>query len=147
MRVELRIFSNEWKPIMSKEESCCFELAKSLQGLQLCLDSCTRGNAWQRNPYIRSSITKKNLEALHQSVEQVIQNILTFTAQCANQQFNAMQLHAYYKTYIFLFDFNDGIKREEYYHRILIRDEKTLLLFAKLQHESLNMITSMQKIK
>lgn len=130
---------------MDREVNCGDRLLRSLQVLHLCIEECTRGSMWNRNPYLRSSKTKSNLLALHKSIEQVIIDIVAFNAYYASVSNDTLQVHHFYKTYAFLFDFNDGIKREEYDHRILIKDSATLLQFSTLRYQSEQMVCRMMK--
>lgn len=115
---------------------CMDVLTKDLAVLQLCLNECMKGHVLGRNPYLRSPRLKKKIDALHEAIERVIQDILLFTGELAKLEGMQNTLHSYYRTYAFLFEFNDGIRKEENDHRILMRDQDIIAKFNRLQYHS-----------
>lgn len=122
-------------PNMNKQE-CATQVQKDMYVLHLCVQACTQGNALQRNPYVRSPRTKKNLQALHEAIAKVTQDILILEGQLAKEHIRNKMIGSYYRTYSFLFEFNDGIRREEYDHLILLRDQAVLGKFTRLRYHT-----------
>lgn len=101
---------------------------------------------WDRNPYIRSTQAKKNLKALKESVEQCVDVLLSYTALLsANQICDKKELHAYFFVYDFLFQFHDDIMRQEYAHRLLLRDVELTSRFYEFFRYSEQFIVQQEK--
>lgn len=122
-------------------------LLKSLQVLRLCLHDCTQGSAFARNPYLRSPSMKKKLQALHEAIVVVIQDILINCADMAKVEGSRGLLQGYYGTYAFLFGFHEDITKEEYDHRILTRDPLLLAQFQKLFLQSESVVKRMEELR
>lgn len=111
-------------------------LVKELHILWDYVCICGEGNVLSRNPYWHSKKTKQCLAAIYASIDRSIEAILLFTAAYVKLKNSEIRLQAYYETYQFLFDFHDDIKKYEYEHRILIRDQDMLAKFKKLLYQS-----------
>ncbi|MGX8850674.1 hypothetical protein [Amedibacillus sp. YH-ame10] len=121
---------------MSEFISYSEQLAKQIYVLRLCLKDCGKGSVWERNPYLRSSKVKKSLVALHESIERIIPCLMLFIAQYTKEAKDTHAMQRFYHSYAFLYDFNDGIKKEEYDHLILIQNQEMLLKFQNFFYQS-----------
>lgn len=91
--------------------------------LKQSVEQCQHASLLHRNPYVRSHQAKENLKAIEENVQSCVDTILNYVAVLAKYHLcERTQLNAYFFIYQFLFDFHDGIKKQELEHRILIRD-------------------------
>lgn len=99
------------------------ELQASVLEVKHSLVACQHASLLDRNPYLRTSKAKKNVTQLEQSIHRCLDALLQFSAVLAKYELCERQkMHSYFFTYQFLFDFHDGIKKQELIHQILIKN-------------------------
>ena len=108
------------------------KLTLYVKSLRQSLITLQHAPLWDRNPYIRSANAKQHLKALQEDIAQCVDSLLCFGAMLEKAHVcDSKELHAYFFVYEFLFAFKDDILKQEYAHRLFIRDVELTTKFYK----------------
>lgn len=114
--------------------------------LKQSVEQCQHASLLNRNPYVRSHQAKENLKAIEDNVHSCVDTILNYVAVLAKYHIcDRTQLNEFFFIYQFLFDFHDGIKKQELEHRLFIRDVEITSRFHRFFDYTLDFLQSNPK--